>query len=447
MADHNNVDDYDDEDEGQKMKPEEMEAKLMEAVKANDNETVEEMIKMGASVTCERDGWNPLLWASCNGNEEIVKTLIRSNAHTQYVNIATDNDGADKNVDEDGNNDPFKKPKDAQKVGKYTPLHWASYKGHLKVVWLLMRSKLSAFDIDMHGNTSIHQAASDAQGLAVLKCFMSRGCDLGMKNARGHTPFDLATTQETRDLIERATKTVKCRGKNCGQSKFDFKNVRYYCEACTNFYCEKCCIREDYYENENCAEGEKERPVCFCTNCKNEIEKAEKDLRDAMATEEFEVLHKVLSKILSDKRDICIKLQKQAERLHLKLEKELDIRNFINSVAHVDNYKTILKSVKTLELKQEKAESLGVNLDPALIQNINECIFRLNAERNLRFEMDNTDIMKSTDESIQSLQDLITIANEKTVEDCYMKQANELSGKMRGNLDSRNIYAMLEAYP
>jgi len=223
--------------------------------------------------------------------------------------------------------------------------------------------------------------------------------------------------------------------------------VRYYCEACTNFYCEKCCIREDYYENENCAEGEKERPVCFCTNCKNEIEKAEKDLRDAMATEEFEVLHKVLSKILSDKRDICIKLQKQAERLHLKLEKELDIRNFINSVAHVDNYKTILKSVKTLELKQEKAESLGVNLDPALIQNINECIFRLNAERNLRFEMDNTDIMKSTDESIQSLQDLITVANEKTVEDCYMKQANELSGKMRGNLDSRNIYAMLEAYP
>ena len=28
-----------------------------------------------------------------------------------------------------------------------------------------------------------------------------------------------------------------------------------------------------------------------------------------------------------------------------------------------------------------------------------------------------------------------------------MKDANDLSGKMRGNLDSRNIYALLEAYP
>jgi len=37
--------------------------------------------------------------------------------------------------------------------------------------------------------------------------------------------------------------------------------------------------------------------------------------------------------------------------LHLKLEKELDIRNFIESVAHVDNYKTIRKSVAVLNGK------------------------------------------------------------------------------------------------
>ena len=37
--------------------------------------------------------------------------------------------------------------------------------------------------------------------------------------------------------------------------------------------------------------------------------------------------------------------------MHLKLEKELDIRNFITSVVHVDNYKTILKSVKILNEK------------------------------------------------------------------------------------------------
>lgn len=48
-----------------------------------------------------------------------------------------------------------------------------------------------------------------------------------------------------------------------------------------------------------------------------------------MDVNEFHSLHKVLSQILSDEMDIDVKLQFQAEELHLKLEKELDIRNNI----------------------------------------------------------------------------------------------------------------------
>jgi len=70
---------------------------------------------------------------------------------------------------------------------------------------------------------------------------------------------------------------------------------------------------------------------------------------------------------LNDKIDIDVKLKHNAEVLHLKLEKELDINNFMNSVAHVDNYKTILKSVKILNDKQKAAEDLGVNLDTQII--------------------------------------------------------------------------------
>ena len=33
----------------------------------------------------EKDGWNPLLWAACNGNEEIVRLLIKNNAHSTYI--------------------------------------------------------------------------------------------------------------------------------------------------------------------------------------------------------------------------------------------------------------------------------------------------------------------------------------------------------------------------
>ena len=104
----------------------------------------------------------------------------------------------------------------------------------------------------------------------------------------------------------------------------------------------------------------------------------------------------MLSGILSDRLDICVKKKAEAEVLHLKLEKELDIRNFITSVKHVDNYKTILKSVKTLNEKMDKAIKLGVQLDTGLIEDINQCTSRLIAERNLRFEMDNSDIMQST---------------------------------------------------
>jgi len=90
-----------------------------------------------------------------------------------------------------------------------------------------------------------------------------------------------------------------------------------------------------------------------------------------MDTNEFHSLHKVLSQILNDKMDIDVKLQHQAKELHLKLEKELDIRNNIKSVEHVDNYKTILKSVKVLNDKRDAAEGLGVKLDPALIEAVN----------------------------------------------------------------------------
>jgi hypothetical protein len=71
--------------------------------------------------------------------------------------------------------------------------------------------------------------------------------------------------------------------------------------------------------------------------------------------------------------------------MHLKLDKELDIKNFIKSVDHIDDYKTILKSVKTLNDKVEVARELGVELEPIIIADVNKCTSRLISERNLRF--------------------------------------------------------------
>ena len=104
-----------------------------------------------------------MLWAACNGNETIVRALIKHNACAPYLNQKSDDGGDGMGGDKkDGDEefDPFVKPKDARKVGKYTPLHWASYKGFYKVVWILLKQGLSPLDIDMYGNTAVHQAAA-----------------------------------------------------------------------------------------------------------------------------------------------------------------------------------------------------------------------------------------------------------------------------------------------
>lgn len=212
---------------------------MLKACKENNIEEARFFLGKHASPTIEKEGWNPLLWASCNGSEEIVRLLIKAGACSPYLNQNQD-DGAGETLKavQVGLNgeeiyDPFVKPKDAQKVGKYTPLHWASYKGHYKVVWILLKEKMSPLDIDMHGNTAVHQAAASGSK-KVLECFLSRGVDVDVKNARGHTPLDLATQHEVKELIMKAFNTKKC---VICKSKFDFKNIRYYCESCTRFLC------------------------------------------------------------------------------------------------------------------------------------------------------------------------------------------------------------------
>lgn len=191
-----------DEDDEEEMTKEQVEELMMEAVKSNNLEQFEEVLKHPrASVHCEKNGWTPLLWAACNGNEDIVRHLIKRDAHSAY--IAKDEE--EKIGGGDGDDepyDPFTKADDPAKTGKYTPLHWASYHGHYKVVWILMKANMSPLIKDMHGNNAIHQAAANSQ-TKVLACFMSFGTDVHLKNARGHAPIDLATHPETRALINK----------------------------------------------------------------------------------------------------------------------------------------------------------------------------------------------------------------------------------------------------
>lgn len=100
----------------------------------------------------------------------------------------------------------------------------------------------------------------------------------------------------------------------------------------------------------------------------------------------------------------------------MRLEKELDIKNFMNSVKHNDVYKTIRKSIKILTDKQQQAESLGVRLDPELIHEINQCVARLYSERDLRYQMDNTEVPACNPALVEELEKLIDQAQQTEVE-------------------------------
>lgn len=132
-----------------------------------------------------------------------------------------------------------------------------------------------------------------------------------------------------------------------------------------------------------------------------------------------------------------MKILHEAEVQHLRLEKELDIKSFIKSVEHCDSYKTIRKSVKVLNEKFKAAEKLGVEIDPALIEQINMCTQRLISERNLRFEMENMHVSAATKDTVDKLHGLIQQADEYQVEKQYMEQANSLCSKMQDNIMAR----------
>jgi len=101
-----------------------------------------------------------------------------ANACAKYLNEKTGDTDEKVETNDEEEITPFVKKPDARKVGRYTPLHWASYKGHIKVVWILLKKGISPdINIDMYGNTAIHQAAA-AGKLDVMKCFLAYGIDI-----------------------------------------------------------------------------------------------------------------------------------------------------------------------------------------------------------------------------------------------------------------------------
>lgn len=161
----------------------------------------------------------------------------------------------------------------------------------------------------------------------------------------------------------------------------------------------------------------------------------------------FETLDSVFNDPAIDKKDFDVKLVRNAQVLHLKLKREKDINEFIESLKFVPNYKTIKKSVNILEDKIAKAKADNVELDPDVLSKVNATTARLIAERNLQFQMEKVSVSASTHDDVKVLEDLIQRAKVTDVSNQYTDTADVYSDKMKRNIRAREILELLEAYP
>ena len=119
---------------------------------------------------------------------------------------------------------------------------------------------------------------------------MQKGVDVDVKNARLHTPMELATDPETKKLLNKAVKTKNCEA--C-KSKFNFKNIRFLCVQSNKFYCKNCCVVK--YEYENWDSEEKERLVCRSLTVDEEIRQKEDLLQKSIDEYDYHVVDKAIS--------------------------------------------------------------------------------------------------------------------------------------------------------
>lgn len=70
-----------------------------------------------------------------------------------------------------------------------------------------------------------------------------------------------------------------------------------------------------------------------------------------------------------------------------------------------------------------KIDALPLGIERDVVDKAEKAIERLNAERNLRFEIDNIDTSSATREGVAKLQNLYTDASEKSVSSDYLSVA------------------------
>lgn len=373
---------------------------LLNACLRNDTDAAKSLIEARADVLCEdQKEWSPLIWAASHGNEELTRLLISLHAANVYK---------------------YDETAGKVKRKKHSPLHWAAFKGHLKVLWLLMAppQSLSHHEKDAIGNTALHQAAAGGS-LECVKCLMAQGVDVLAKNDRGHTPYVLCTVPEVQNLLLKAMNTVACKVTN---KQFSSTVHRYLCSWSLEVFSQSAVTQMYVYEAPDSTE--KERPVTWCTEVKKAIQEAEQELNHAMALNQLDAITTALA--AAENKPVDCKLVYNCLQVKAKLESEIMLGKamtvqVVTNVEEFNGVRDILsKAIEDAELK---------NADQASVDKAKTLRRKLVSEASLMLAVQGQ--QKTTPGHITMLQELTTAAKGENASEDLIIQATKLIAKLK----------------
>lgn len=229
------------EDEAEKPDPRIKRPDLYIAARENDANSVITLLNEGVPPTHidKTTGWTALHWASMHGNVKMTKRLLEHGASEPYHRFkkidkeiklrkslkpkngingtGNENDasiiGSDETSnnsvhateenDDDEQNDEDKLLEKRFNMIKNTPLLWATMKGHLSVVWLLLVDGYSPNDVDDLDNNMLHLAAAGGF-IKILKVAIEDGGNIYALNIYHNYPKQLANTRDIYDILHNA---------------------------------------------------------------------------------------------------------------------------------------------------------------------------------------------------------------------------------------------------
>mmetsp|Transcript_26338 Transcript_26338/g.87125 ORF Transcript_26338/g.87125 Transcript_26338/m.87125 type:complete len:578 (+) Transcript_26338:2-1735(+) len=243
--------DDDEEEEVEKIDPATLAPDLYSSCKAGQADSARELLDVFVPPfhTEGETGWTCLHWAARHGLVETVERLIRVNAAEPYLAARAARDappaepprlppsadggeeGEAKQGDGPGEGEEVEPPKPGtvnvvpgDRLLRNTPLHWASFHGHLRVAWLLLQAGYTNDDVDEVGNTPLHLAAAGGHA-AVVRALLNDGSDGARRNDFSNAPAEVTTSEEVRALLAKhaaslaktAAERLAMRGANLSQ--------------------------------------------------------------------------------------------------------------------------------------------------------------------------------------------------------------------------------------